>query len=335
MPLRSSGPRDFLEALTATVDRLSRVKPASDRLVAERVVARPWVRMAIGPDGLAALLPPVAGAGHAPLEFANLRVRFNAVCTIETRHGVTREALVVVECTSSDTRLQRAFLRALSVVLPPSDEVTGTELESAIRDLADLFLAAQAPAKGTILGLWGELLLIAESSNPELAVDSWHCDPAERFDFGLDTTRVEVKTCSGQSRSHLFSLTQLQSPGNSRVVVASIMTTPLAGGTSMARLIERISVLIGPDRAARLGRVVMDTLGNSWELGLASCFDEQLALDTVRAFDAAVIPSVGEVADGVSEVRFRSDLTFAPAMKASEVAVAGRLVEALLAVVNR
>lgn len=328
--MRSEKTRGLLDELEGALAELREVEVHGGRFVAERVISRPWIRVAVGLDGIAVLLPAVPDAVRAPIEFAHLRVRFNVKCTLETSKGLDDEILVIVQCLSTDIFIEKAFLQALSVVLPYGDKVSASELESSIRSLAELFQILQNPASGTVVGLWGELFVISEASNISLAIDAWHALPMERFDFGQDRLRVEVKTTLQSVRSHQFSLEQVRPAKNVEVIIASLLTASYVGGPSIAALLSRICASLDPARASRALKVAMQTLGRDWEVGKERAFDEQLARQTLNWYSGSAIPAVSGVADSVSQVRFRSDLTGVKPLSVARLRLEGNLAQALI-----
>ena len=87
----------------------------------------------------------------------------------------------------------------------------------------ELFKAIKEPPKKSIQGLWSELFLIEQSANPEKIISAWHSIPEEKFDFSFDKLRIEVKSSVTESRTHHFSLAQLNPVDNTEIIIASIL----------------------------------------------------------------------------------------------------------------
>lgn len=204
-----------------------------------------------------------------------------------------------------------SFLHVMAnlVALVGPDPSPG-EVSIAFRRLVQLFENAAAP-RGSVLGLWGELLLLGSSSEPAKLLDSWHLKLDAKFDFADQGSRLEVKTTTGSTRLHHFSVDQLQPVVGSSTVVASIMTTETQAGTSVQELIEDAEELFANDasRQMRLHEVVAGTLGLEWARHVDRRFDAQQALSTLRLLPAHSIPRVRDVPPGVSGVQFVSDCT--------------------------
>lgn len=193
--------------------------------------------------------------------------------------------------------------------------------------VVELFRGLQSTPRTSIQGLWGELLLIAESSNPDLAAGAWHALTSDRFDFAHEGERLEVKTSMRQRRHH-FSLEQLQQPEGAKAYVASIVVESSAAGSTIPELLHKIGV-----RCTEKGKVVrvatdaVKTLGSETRNWSSSRFDVQSALRSTRILPAADVPSVVP-SSGVQDVRFVVNLEEAN-LPSSNPAGSGALVRAL------
>ena len=108
-----------------------------------------------------------------------------------------------------------------------------------MRRLVRLFDRAE-PARGSVLGLWAELLVIDRSTDRVAMVDAWHARVDARFDFAAAGSRLEVKATTKDDRMHMFALRQLEPVEGVTVSVASVMTTETYAGTSVGELVKRL-----------------------------------------------------------------------------------------------
>lgn len=272
----------------------------------------------IGRDaqGAAALLlatgqgdPP----GRAPLELEHLVVQYAVPCLIWKEDGSSEESVfTLIRCREADRVLVGYFLGVLDSLVPilgssPSE----ARVREVVGYLVELFRALQTPRRKTVQGLWAELFLIAQASEPCELVRAWHRDPAEPFDFSIPTQRLEVKSTVGPARTHHFSLEQLSAPAGVRILVASLIVARAGGGVSVAELSTRARARLGGDVSLMLKveRVVADSLGQDWRLGLEESFDIDRAAESLAFFRASDIPCVDRrLPAEVSEVHFRADL---------------------------
>jgi hypothetical protein len=75
---------------------------------------------------------------------------------------------------------------------------------------------------------------------------------------------------------------------------------------------EQIEAALAPHSEAifKLHETVAATLGNTLADGLNAAFDSRLAVSSMRFFDLRNVPGIrGDLPRGVSDVRFRSDLS--------------------------
>jgi hypothetical protein len=223
--------------------------------------------------------------------------------------------LSIVRCTSADRLIHEYFLRALHpVILSLPAAPSREQVSAAIQQLVDLFRRISQPPRKTVLGLWAELLIISRGSDPGKLVSCWHLQPEDRFDFSLGADRLEVKAAAGQLRIHQFSLEQLRPPLPTRIVVASLLTERTAGGTSIANLVDAIRGRIGDaELLIRMDSVMAGILGANWREAETVRYDLQLAAESLRFVDGAVLPAVHTpIPTEITEVRFRVDLSQHP-----------------------
>lgn len=178
------------------------------------------------------------------------------------------------------------------------------EVSIAMRRLVRLFDASPGP-RGSVIGLWGELLTICESDDVPALVDAWHVNVDDKFDFATAGSRLEVKT-TRTDRRHMFSLEQLLPVEGATVTIVSIVTTETAAGTSLDDLVVRLKdqLTTDPVRQMRVHEVVAETLGAEWARDTRQRFDEAQAVQSLRLLPAADVPRVGQVPAEVSGVSF-------------------------------
>lgn len=178
----------------------------------------------------------------APLALEHLSVQHDLRCVVAREDGHSQEEVVtVIRCTSSDRALREYFIGVLGVQVQfLGREPTRVQVASAVRRLTELFRPLTEPAKKTVQGLWAEVFLIRNSSDPIALLRSWHNEVEEAYDFSAGAFRVEVKSTSGPTRTHRFSLRQLR-PGNGiNVIIASVFAERSAGGMSLATLVSEL-----------------------------------------------------------------------------------------------
>lgn len=292
-------------------------------------------RYRVGRDqqGNPAILVETSGSAGAAslLDFAGryLQVGHGVNCSIgEAGEELGREQFSVVTCVDSDDLLRDRFFDAAEVLLRSLGETpTSNEIRQMVAGLIELFRLATRPPKGTIQGLWAELWLIAQSSDPEELLNGWHREPTDAYDFNSGPERLEIKGTSLRTRMHNFSHRQLHPPAGTRVAIASVFVESSGGGPTIATLLESIRQRVyNPCALRRLEYVVASSLGSNWRSGVEASFDSEIASESLNFYQAGVVPSLpSDIPQGVSDIRYVSDLSAAQALTIEDMLGGGNL----------
>ena len=263
---------------------------------------------------LLALDPTIPDGPLPPVVLENVSVVHSAMCRISDGDGnLESGTYTVVSCISGDKSLVRHFATLMSsLVLSLPDRPSCQVAAAAIQRMIRLFRSLKRPSTRSIQGLWAELFVIRMAHDAKAMVRAWRSDPMERFDFAQLSDRLEVKSTKWTRRSHQFSLEQLRTHDDVRVIVASVQVASLANGLTLARLWHEVRSRVDDDATLLLhvDRVVTTSLGRTWRRGLDYGFDESVARNTLAFYDGNSISAVeGNLPTEVSEVRFRSDLS--------------------------
>jgi hypothetical protein len=222
------------------------------------------------------------------------------------------ETTGLIACSVETAAEQQVLLGIFTHLVNELDQGGGADsIGREVEALQALFAALRSTTQREEIGLWGELLVIAHSSDPIALAEAWGADPLRVFDFATPEFRLEVKTTSSAYRQHIFSLPQLRNSATSAVAVASIVTTEVGSGSSVLDLLDRVDRRLRerPDlRRSVLHRTV--TVAGS-ALNTPRYFDEAQALLTVRLlhFEDLPQPIVGDgVVDMTWTVRLAIDV---------------------------
>jgi hypothetical protein len=248
------------------------------------------------------------------LRLQGLEIQYDVRCHVEVNGAPPiEEILTTVVCTSANRLEQSYFIHAAEIVLRAvGSKPTISEIEKATRNLASIFQKLSRPARQTVTGIIGELLLIKRARSASVAVHSWRISEGERFDFVQGRVRLEAKATERRERSHHLTYEQCQPPLGAIGILMSVAVESVGNGTSLAELIESIEERLtgNSDAVLHLHEVVADTLGRVLPQALSERFDEALAESSIRFFDLKSIPAIrGSLPAFVSEVRFKSNLT--------------------------
>jgi len=324
--------------LSEIYDSLSSPQGSGDLYAARRLDDRPNYHVARDSSGNPSLLissAPAEAPAPPPVELRNLSFRPRCACRIVQSDGSVRtESLAVLKCVSDDAVLRDYFVRVLAGTLrslPSTPEEH--EISRAVRRLAELFRALDAPPRGSLQGIWCELLLIARADRVRQAVAAWHADPAARHDFLAGRQRLEVKSTTGRIRAHHFSLEQLRTGEDAQVIVMSFLLEEDPQGLSIRELWSAVAERpeLTDDGRDRVAHVLALSLGRDWHEATTTRFNADHAWENLRVYDAALVPCVSpDLPVGVDEVRFRAELTDVPHLSRAAVAQRGGLLAAML-----
>ena len=271
----------------------------------------------------------------APIRLAALEISFAIPCTVAVAGDTERtETLTAITCTASDRVVQGYFAHVCETILHivgPSPSIE--QLVEAVRRLVDLFQRLSAPPQRSVIGLFGELYVISVAHSTAATVAAWRSKIDDRFDFSIDDVRLEVKASSTRQRAHEFSLEQCSPPPSTDGILISLFIETSGGGTSLLDLIDRIKTRLenDADLLLKLQATVAEGLGDNLSAALSIRFDESLAKSSLRVYELTSIPAIrGKLPPGVSQVRFRSDLSHTPVADPTVLKSRNRQLESLL-----
>ena len=270
-----------------------------------------------------------------PIVLEHITVMYDLNCYVSRPDGTFETGrFTVVHCRGENPTLQDYFLKVASTILISlKNQPTQSDVAHAMNQLIELFRAMVQPPRKSTQGLWAELFLISQASQPTILVDAWHIVPEDRYDFAMDDQRIEVKSFSGDIRLHHFSLEQLNPPNGVKALIASISVESSQAGITIADLREKIQIRLGSnlDSLLHIDKVIALTLGDAWQQASNTRFDERLAEESLAFYETSIIPSVNpNLPSCVSAVHFRSDLTESPTTEISHYSEEHRLFNAVL-----
>lgn len=246
------------------------------------------------------------------LEF--ITVHFSQKCQLLFNNQKKEEGIyTLIALKTESVDLTEYFLNILYFVLLKLPEVVEyRQLKLEVEKLVSLFNKSSKHATKTIQGLWAELLVIEQSTDPIYLVKSWHYNPTDKFDFNDGIDKIEIKSTSNSRRIHNFSLEQLTPNENSSLVITSVFAVQTGKGKTIFDLAQMIN-----DRAKDsetlfiINKVIMETLGKELEKAFEQYFDYQLAIDSIAFFESSLVPRIESsyVKKEISNVHFDCDLS--------------------------
>lgn len=288
----------------------------------------PNFRVAIDIEGNAVLLLSVSKR-IKDLSLKNFRLKYlqleqNLECKIYEKDSFKFQIFTVITFRCNDRNLQEYFLRiSESLVKTVGQNPSQQQVIDSLKKFVEIFKTLTDSPINTVNGLWAELFLIENSTNPRELINYWHNIPEEKFDFNAGTERIEVKSCSNFERKHIFSSEQLNPPSDTQVLIASIFLKQLNSGNSIQFLIDRISEKIDYDFSTveKLNTIVFRTLGSSLEHSIGVKFDYDIAKQSLRFYRHQDIDKIEKIhiPNNVSEVKYKSDLTSIKAIELNKL----------------
>ena len=259
-----------------------------------------------------------------PLGLRHVQVEFEVECAVIDRDAadsfVTATFCRVV-CDPTAPGLHALFIHALAgAVEGLTPNLTPGEVDGFFEDAIELFRSFSSPAKTSVLGLWGELLVIAASPGRDALVTGWHVTPEQTFDFAFPGAHLEIKTTARHNRQHEFALTQLRGylvP----TFVASIVVEQSDAGENVFELACAVQDSLTPHNRAKLWRLISQSVGSEAEGAGDVRYLRAAALNSLRFYDAATLPAPEISASEtqcLSNVRFSLDIDHMPSLPVFE-----------------
>ena len=233
------------------------------------------------------------------------------------------ELLHALRCEASDTSDVETFLALAEAFLARHEAscIDRQSLTAFFRSMVRLF--AVTPAKdlqSEQRGLWGELFTMSRVRGFRFWTPFWHSEVIRRFDFSCGRKRLEVKLTTGAERIHHFSHRQIYAIEGEDIVIASLVAREDDSGLSLRQLIRDCrSVLLGTPDYLKLEKAVRHAgMDHSSEVG--PIFDAVETEESLAWFRSTDVPhfQVPEPA-GVSETRYKVDLSTAPKVTSGEL----------------
>lgn len=250
---------------------------------------------------------------RAPVRLKHVSVAFELLFEVtDTAAGeVTSGTYCKFTCEPTSVALHPYFVEVLAATAAlHGTTLSQSDADEAVDAMLELFRQLEGPAKTTVVGLWGELLVIHAATNAADFIDAWHVVGTDTYDFAFPDARLEVKATERAVREHDFALAQVRGgrPGD---MVASLMLSRSAAGLSTLGLANGIAARVPPVQQQKLWTLVLAELGQDAEASDEQTFDLKSALDNLRLIPAALIPAPQVSHDdeaSISNVRFRANI---------------------------
>jgi len=283
--------------------------------------------LALGPQGHAQLLLPVAPGGRRPVLDVPPALEVTVAGLTE---GETRRTYIVVTCIDPD--LDRGFADFVEAVLTRIlDGAPAMEaLATSVRDLGALFARGPADAVDDriIRGLVAELIVLRRLAKRHADAPAlWFGPIPERHDFRGGSHAIEVKSSGRRTgRVTISSADQLEPPAGGTLQLWRVALERTQGGNAgVAELVRDIEALTGHSAPLRQGLAALgcsDPDAAGWNRLSFNC--EAIDAWAVEPGFPRIVPSMfpgGVVPAGIHAITYEIDPAVAGACQADEAAM--------------
>lgn len=222
----------------------------------------------------------------------------------------------VVECANED--LGETFrVLAMDVarrVRANALRPTPQDVSQTLAHWEELLRAKRALSRDEEIGLWGELWLLSQLPDPDLAVAAWRGPDAEWVDFVGGGVGIECKA-SRRRLEHFVSQEQLTRPlGDLEVYLLSMwIDFDAAAGETLVDMVAAMDHRLSDRREYE-----EKLLGTGYSRADAHRYKLRLRLlEPPLLFPAEAVPRVREIDPGVNHIRFMASLEEKKALSAS------------------
>lgn len=273
-------------------------------------------KLGIGSDGNAVFFIKSSVTGCVPnINLELISIQFNELCKLKSpsNSSIKEGYYTVINLKTNQTDYIEYFLNVVHLIIEKIGETPSQQkLLDEIQKLVDLFRWLSAPPVKTMQGLWAELFVIEQSSNPSYLIKSWHKTVTDIFDFNDGIDKIEVKSTSRINRIHKFSHNQLTPNEGANVVIASVCVQQSGQGKTILDLKEAIdSKLDSVELRFLLADMISKTLGSNFEKVGDCCFDYSMACDSYRTYNSKDIPFLDSkfIPIEISNIHYDCDLS--------------------------
>jgi hypothetical protein len=250
------------------------------------------------------------------VQHRHLSASFCMLCRLNVDGTDVVGKFALIRFEGNAPELHELFIRCVRAAIGDLPAFVQTpDIEERVSKLLGLFRSLARPAGREISGVWAELFCISASGDVPVAVNRWHADNTEAFDFSWSQNRLEVKSTVGAFRIHDFALDQLQPPSGGSGYVASLVLKAANGGEGVLDLARQIETQLNGELQlqAKVGALLVQSLGADFSEALDRRFDTALAAKLLVLYRMEDVPCLPPVADArISSVKFKADLSTVP-----------------------
>lgn len=259
------------------------------------------------------------GKRYPPKVLSNLEIEINKEYSITSGKETIDDnfSLICLKHSVEDYEKVKLFCDILlGFIKTLKFPINSSVIKKDIDNLIEIFQPAKNLSKEYIQGLWTELFLIYKSKDTLRAIDDWHDNANDRYDFGKQKNFIEVKSTLGDERKHTFSLNQVFPQSGDTVIIASFkLTENINDGLSLGELYEFILKKINGSSKSenKLFSVIYPVVTEPNLDAFNQSYDQKSAEQNLKFINLDNIPKLdhsGLSLQGISNIKFTSNLDF-------------------------
>ena len=309
---------------------LAKQAAIGSQIVVEPIPQRAYARIGVQGSDVVLVLPRPSEHRSKSVRLSRLRVDYDVSCNVKESSSSSDEVVTILRLVSPDDHVQLVFVEVVAMLLRPLARFSQSRIDGLIHGLIEMFRAMESPSSSTLLGLWGELFVIGNATDPTAVGRSWHPSTDEKFDFSMEDVRVEVKTTTGPRRHH-FSLEQVRPIPGLQILIASLVVSESPRGLNVVEMINwAVTKVKDPAVAIQVKKTALKTIGSSDVTLALPRLDLESARLSLRYYESVSVPQPTQPELGVSQVRFISDLQLVSHASEAVVSKKGRLARAFV-----
>jgi hypothetical protein len=243
-----------------------------------------------------------------------LDISFNTTCEFKINGKTNSGEFTLLTLKTEKLLMRNIFVSLCNELIELIGEKPSYDrVIDVVKGLRELFMNFLRPATSDEIGLWGELFVISQAQNMENAIDSWHINPSDTFDFNDGNNKMEVKTTTKNERIHAISLNQILKSIETESLICSIMTSKIDLGISVFDLRESISATISNVYKEKLNEKVTISAGDKW-IDFINKYDFSTAKNSMKYYNAIDVPKIDPagINPNISNVKFSVNLESTP-----------------------
>lgn len=222
-----------------------------------------------------------------------------------------KEKYICLILESNNALIKETFISmCVSIYQYFGDNPSYSSLVDYLHSFKNLFIKFnQKPSKSEV-GLFGELLIINESKNPDKLVEGWHITGKEIFDFTLNSNQLEIKTTTLNSRIHKIKHSQhkrLREMSNG--FISSIMLMESDNGINVSKVAEEIRKKLDHEATQLFNQKLASCVGDSFE-DYNTDFNYKYSLDSIKFYKAIELQSLNDkdIPENIADIKYSLNL---------------------------